>query len=91
MVQQLEGQFDEQDYYISFNPVRDVNCQFSSICRILREFGFQRSPEALRAEAYSYLEANPNDPNGTPLGFYMDVPFSNYLNCMSRDALLVMR
>ena len=77
MVQQLEGQFDEQDYYISFSPVRDVNCQFSSICRILREFGFQRSPEALRAEIVSYLEANSYDSNGTPLDFYMDVPFSN--------------
>ena len=41
------------------------------------------SPEALRAEIVSYLEANLNDPNGTSLNFCMDVPFSNYLNRMS--------
>ena len=29
------------------------------------------------------MEANPNDLNGTPLDFYIDVPFSNYLNRMS--------
>ena len=28
-------------------------------------FGFQRLPEELTAQIYSYLEANPNDPNGT--------------------------
>ena len=78
-------QFDEQGYYILFDPPHNGNYQFSSICRILREFGFQHSPEALRAELVSYLEANPNDPNGTLLDFYMDVPFSNYLNRMSID------
>ena len=31
------------------------------------------------------MEANPNDPNDTPLDFYRDVPFSNYLNRMSID------
>ena len=51
----------------------------------MREFGFQHSPEAFRAELVSYLEANPNDPNATPLVFYMDVPFSNYLNRVSID------
>ena len=49
----------------------------------MREFGFQRSPEVLRAQIVLYLEANPNDPNGTPLGFYMGVSFSNYLDRMS--------
>ena len=77
--------FDEQGYYILFDPPRNGNYQFSSICRILREFSFQHSPEALRAGLVSYLEANPNDPNGTLLDFYMDVPFSNYLNRMSID------
>ena len=42
MVKQPEDQFDEQDYYISCDPLRDGNCQFSSICRILREFDLQR-------------------------------------------------
>ena len=60
VVKQLENQFDEQGY-ISFDPLHDGNCQFSSICRILREFGFQRPTEALRTEIVSYLEANPND------------------------------
>ena len=69
MVKQPEYQFDEQGYYIAFDPIRDGNCQFSSVCRILRRFGFQRSPEALRTEIVSYLDANPNDPNGTPLDF----------------------
>ena len=85
MVKQPEDQFDEQDYYISCDPLRDGNCQFSSICRILREFDLQRSAEALRAEIVSYLEENPNDPNSTPLDFYMDVPFRNCLNRMSID------
>ena len=31
------------------------------------------------------MEANPNDPNDTPLDFYMDVPFSSYLNPMGID------
>ena len=35
MVKQPEDQFDEQGHYISFDPLRDGNCQFSSICRIL--------------------------------------------------------
>ena len=35
MVKQPEDQFDEQGHYISFDPIRDGNCQFSSICRIL--------------------------------------------------------
>ena len=78
MVKQPQDQFDGQGYCISFDPPCDENCQFSSICHILREFGFQRSPEVLRAEMVSYLEANPNDPNGPPLDFYMDVLFSNY-------------
>ena len=85
MVKQPEDQFDEQSYYISFDPLHDRNFRFSSVCRILREFDFQCSPEALRAEIVSYLEANPNDPNGTPLEFYMDVPFTDYLNRMSVD------
>ena len=85
MVKQPEYQFDEQDYYIWFDPFRDGNCQFSSICRVLKEFGLQRSPEALRAEIVSYLETYSNGPNITPLDFYMDVPFSNYLNHMSID------
>ena len=55
MVKQPEDLFDEQGYYISFDSLRNGNCQFSSICRILREFGFQRSPEALRAEIVSYF------------------------------------
>ena len=82
MVKQPEDWFDEQGY-ISFDPPCGGNFQFSSVFRILIEFGFQRSPEALRAETFSYLEANPNDSNGTPLDFYMDVSFSNYLNRMS--------
>ena len=52
---QPQDQFDEQDFYISIDPLRDGNCQFSSICRILREFDFQRSPEVLKAEIVSYL------------------------------------
>ena len=57
MVKQPQDQCDDQGYYISFDPLRDGNCQFSSICRILREFGFHCSPEALRAEIgfYFYL------------------------------------
>ena len=74
-----------QGYYISFDPLRDGNFKFSSICRILREFGFQRSPEALRAEIISYLDADPNDPYDTHLDFNMDVPLSNYLSRMSID------
>ena len=35
MVKQPEDQFDEQGHYISFDPLRDGNCQFSSISRIL--------------------------------------------------------
>ena len=89
MVKQPEDQFDEQGYYISFDPLYDGNCQFSSICRILRKFGFQRSPEALRAEIVSYLEANSNYPNCTSLDFYMDVSFSYYLNLMSIDGISV--
>ena len=85
IVKQSEDQFDKQDYYISFYPLLDGNCQFSSICRILKEFGFQRSPEALRTDIISDLEANPNDPSGTPLDFYIDVPFSNYSIRMSID------
>ena len=85
MVKQPEDQFDEQGYYISFDPLRDGKFQFSSVCRILREFGFHRSPEALGAKIVSYLEANPNDLDDTPLDFHMDVPFSNYLNRMSMD------
>ena len=54
----------------------------------MREFGFQRLLEALRAEIASYLGANPNDLNGTLLDFYMDIPFSNYLNRMSIDGTL---
>ena len=54
----------------------------------MREFGFQRSLEVLRAEIVSYLDAIPNDRNGTPLDFYMDVPFSNYLKCMSIDGTI---
>ena len=50
MVKQPEDHLMKQGYYISFEPLRDGNCQFSSICCILREFDFQRSPEALRAE-----------------------------------------
>ena len=83
MVKQPKDQFDEQECYISFNPLCDRNCQFNSIRRILREIGFQDSPKALIAKIVSYLEANPNDPNGTTLDFYMDVPFSNYLNRVS--------
>ena len=85
MVKQPEDQFDEQGSYILFDPLCDGNCQFSSVCRILREFGFQRPPEALRAEIVSYLEVNPNDTSGTPLDFDMDDPFSNYLNRMRID------
>ena len=47
----------------------------------MRKFGSQRSPEASRIEIVSYIEANPNDPNGASLDF----PFSNYLNRMSID------
>ena len=43
MVKQPEDQFDEQRYYISFDPLRDGNCQFTFICRVLKEFGFQHS------------------------------------------------
>lgn len=83
MVKQPKDQFDEQECYISFDPLCDGNCQFNSIRCILREFGFQGSPKALRAKIVSYLEANINDPNGTTLDVYMDVPFSNYLNRVS--------
>ena len=62
MVEQPQDQFDEQGYYISFDPLRVGNCQFTSICRILREFGFQHLPEALSVEKVSYLDANPNIP-----------------------------
>ena len=31
MVKQSEDQFDEQGHYISFDPLRDGNCQCSSI------------------------------------------------------------
>ena len=83
MVKQPKDQFDEQECYIPFDPLCDGNYQFNSIRRILREFGFQGSPKALRAKIVSYLEANINDPNGTTLDVYMDVPFSNYLNRVS--------
>ena len=82
MDKQPEDQFDEQGCYISFDPLRDGNCQFSFLCQ-KPELGFQCSPEAFRTKIVSYLEANPNNPNGTPLNFYMDVPFSNYLNHVS--------
>ena len=59
-------------YYISLDPLRDGSCRFSFICRILREFCFQPSPDALRAEIVSYLETNPNDSHDTPLDFFMD-------------------
>ena len=88
MAKQPKYQFGEQGYYISFDPLRDGNYQFSSICRILRELSFQRSPQALRAEIVSYMEGNPNNPNGTPLNFYMDDPFNKYLNRMSIDGTL---
>ena len=77
MVKQPKDQFDEQECYIPFDPLCDGNYQFNSIRRILREFGFQGSPKALRAKIVSYLEANINDPSGTTLDVYMDVPFSN--------------
>ena len=83
MAKQPKDQFDEQECYISFDPLCDGNCQFNSIRRILREFGFQGSLKALRAKIVSYLEANINDPNGTTLDVYLDVPFSNYLNRVS--------
>ena len=83
MVKQPKDQFDEQECYIPFDPLCDGNYQFNSIRRILREFGFQGSPKVLRAKIVSYLEANINDPNGTTLDVYMDVPFSNYLNRVS--------
>ena len=85
MVKQPKDQFDELGYYISFDPPHNGDCQFSSICRILRELGFQRLPVALKAETFSCLEANPNDSNGTSFDFNVDVPFSNYLNRMSID------
>ena len=34
MFKQPENQFDEQGYYVSFDPLR--NCQFSSTCHISR-------------------------------------------------------
>ena len=46
----------------------------------MRDFGFQCSPEALRAEIVSYLKVNPNDSNDT-----IDTSFSNYLKRMSID------
>ena len=83
IVKQPEDQFDEQGYYVSFGPLLGGNCQFSSICCILREFGFQQSTEELTAEMASKLEAYPNDLDDAPLDFYIDIPFSNYLNRMS--------
>ena len=35
MVKQPEDQFDEQGYHISFDPLREGNCQFSSTCCVL--------------------------------------------------------
>ena len=41
MVKQSKDQFDEQGYYISFDPLCYGNFQFSSICRVLRELVFR--------------------------------------------------
>ena len=50
MVKQPKDQFDEQEWYISFDPLCDGNCQFNSIRRIFREFGFQGSPKSIKSE-----------------------------------------
>ena len=89
MVKQPQDQFDEQGYYVSFDPLRGGNCQFSSICCILREFGFQHSAEELTAEIISKLEAYPNDLDDILLDFYIGIPFSNYLNRMSIDGTFI--
>ena len=49
----------------------------------LENLVFRAHQKALRAKIVLYLEANINDPNGTTLDVYMDVPFSNYLNRVS--------
>ena len=40
MVKQPEDQFDEQGYHISFDPLREGNCQFSSTCCVLQNLVF---------------------------------------------------
>ena len=66
-------------------PPGDGNCQFSGICRILNQLGFQRSPETLRREIVSYLESNPMDVEGFPSDLYLDVLLTEYLENKSND------
>ena len=81
--------FDNQGFAVSYNPPGDGNCQFSAICKVLRQFGFERSPASLRAEIVSYLVANPVVDNGYPIEEYLEEPFSVYINRMARNGAYV--
>ena len=56
MIKEPYDAFEDQGFFITNNPPGDGNCQFSVICRILNQLGFQRFPETLRREIVSYLE-----------------------------------
>ena len=85
MIKEPYDAFEDQGFFITYNPPGDGNCQFSAICRILNQLGFQRSPETLRREIVSYLESNPMDVEGFPSDLYLDVLLSEYLENKSND------
>ena len=76
MIKEPYDVFEDQGFFLTYNPPGDGNCQFRAIRRILNQLGFQRSPERLRRETVSYLEFNPVDAEGFPLDLYLEVPFS---------------
>ena len=75
MIKEPYDAFEDQGFFITYNPPGDGNCQFNVICKILNQFGFQRSPETLRGEIVE----------GFPLDLYLDVSLSEYLENMSND------
>lgn len=74
-----------QGYEIIHDPPGDGNCQFSAIAFALTSFGIYRSAETLRVEVIEYLRQHSTLPDGYPIGRFLDVPWEQYVDGMSRD------
>lgn len=75
----------EQRLSISYDPPKDGNCQFSSLCHELSKIGIYRSPDTLRKELVAYLSNYPNAADGFPLELFVGLPWDQYLASMSND------
>ena len=81
----FEDQTGSAYFVISFDPLKDGNCQFAAICKLLNSIGIHRSNHTMREDIVKYLNNNPTAADGTPLQNFTDLPWPTYLSSMSQN------